>query len=120
MKKIITGLLLATFMLASIAPAQAAGGFEGFLTGCCFGPRAVGDFNAEGIGDREFGWWFLAGCCFGPRAQIDYANGKLVHWREWGRAIPYAGIVFAIWDGIDGANGTTRSGLVEMYGSTYY
>jgi hypothetical protein len=63
---------------------------------------------------------FLAGCCFGIRTAADYNSGLDVHWREWVRLIPYVGIVFAVWDGIDGANGVTRASYAEQYGSTYY
>ena len=63
---------------------------------------------------------FIAGCCFGLRAAIDYNEGMDIHWREWGRIIPYVGLVFGIWDGIEGAQGITRSELAERYGSQYY
>lgn len=63
---------------------------------------------------------FIAGCCFGPRAMLDYNDGKEIHWREWCRIIPYVGFVFGIWDGVEGAGGTTRAEFVEKYGSTFY
>ncbi len=97
MKKLIAGVLIATMVLGSVAPvAQAAekgrGGFMGFIAGCCFGMRAGADYN----------------------------EGKEIVWREWVQLIPYVGIVFAIWNGIDGANGTTRADYAETYGSTYF
>ena len=97
MKKAIAGLLVAVMMLGAVAPqAQAAekgrGGFMGFIAGCCFGVRAGADYN----------------------------SGKEVHWREWVMLIPYVNIVFMIWNGIDGANGTTRADYAEQYGSTFY
>ncbi|VGO22552.1 hypothetical protein [Pontiella sulfatireligans] len=126
MKRIIAGLLVTAFMLASTATTQAeaakddGGGLKGFLTGCCLGTRAAADYNTDGIGDRDFVPWFFVGCCLGGRTQIAYTDGKTVHWREWGRLIPYAGIVFAVWDGVDGAGGETTADFVEKYGSTYY
>lgn len=63
---------------------------------------------------------FIAGCCFGVRAGADYNDGKEIHWREWIMLIPYVNIVFAIWNGVDGANGVTRADYAEQYGSTYY
>lgn len=97
MKKIIAGLLVVAFMAVAISPAQAAKG--------------------EGRGGVM---GFIAGCCFGMRAGSDYNDGKEIHWREWCHLIPYVGIVFMIWDGVDGANGVTRAQYAEQYGSTYF
>ena len=97
MKKLIAGLLVAVMVLGTVAPqAQAAEKGRGGIMG------------------------FIAGCCFGVRAGSDYNSGKEIHWREWVRLIPYVGLVFAIWDGIDGANGTTRADYAEQYGSTFF
>lgn len=63
---------------------------------------------------------FIAGCCFGIRCAAAYNDGKEIHWREWCRLLPYINIVFAIWDGIDGANGVTSSELVQRYGVAFY
>jgi len=63
---------------------------------------------------------FIAGCCFGPRTAAAYNDGKEVHWRQWLRLIPYAGIIFAVWDGIDGAQGVTTGDYAEKYGATFY
>jgi len=63
---------------------------------------------------------FISGCCFGIRAGADYNSGKEIHWREWCGLIPYVGIVFAIWNGIDGASGITSEEYAEQYGSMYY
>lgn len=62
----------------------------------------------------------IVGCCFGIRSAAAYNDGKNLHWREWIRIIPYVNIVFAIWDGVDGANGRTTSALATEYGSSYY
>jgi hypothetical protein len=97
MKKVIACILVATFMLMSVSTVQAAKG--------------------EGRGGVM---GFIAGCCFGPRAGSDYNDGKEIHWREWVLIIPYVGLVFAIWNGIDGANGITRADYAEQYGSVYY
>lgn len=124
MKKSIAGFLAALMVLATAAPiAQAAedtGGVKGLLAGCCFGIRGAADYNTDGIGNREYVPWFLVGCCLGGRTQIDYVDGKSIHWRDWTPLIPYAGIVFHIWNGIDGFNGTTRGDIAETYGSTYF
>lgn len=63
---------------------------------------------------------FIAGCCFGVRTGAAYNDGKDVHWREWVMIVPFASIVFAIWNGVDGANGMTTSDYAAMYGATYY
>ena len=96
MKKLIVAVLVCAFLMSglhvSAAPASGRGGFMGFIAGCCFGIRAAGDYNA----------------------------GKEIHWREWVVLIPYVNIVFAIWNGIDGANGVTRTDLASKYGAMYY
>lgn len=63
---------------------------------------------------------FIAGCCFGIRAAGDYNSGKEIGWREWCRLIPYVGLVFGVWDGIEGAQGVTRADYAEKYGATFY
>lgn len=63
---------------------------------------------------------FIAGCCFGIRAGGAYNEGKEIHWREWVMLIPYVNIVFAIWNGVDGANGVTSSDYAKKYGSSFY
>lgn len=63
---------------------------------------------------------FIAGCCFGVRAAGEYNEGKEIHWREWVMLIPYVNIVFAIWNGIDGANGMSTSDYAKKYGSAFY
>jgi hypothetical protein len=63
---------------------------------------------------------FIAGCCFGIRAGAAYNDGKEIHWREWVMLIPYVNIVFAIWNGIDGANGMQTSDYVKKYGAAFY
>jgi hypothetical protein len=96
MKKLIVGLLVLAFLLTGVnvseAQASGRGGFMGFIAGCCFGIRAAGDYN----------------------------QGKEIHWREWVMLIPYVNIVFAIWNGIDGANGVTKTDLAAKYGAMYY
>lgn len=97
MKKLIAGVLVAALMFGTLAPTSYAKG--------------------EGRGGVM---GFIAGCCFGVRAGADYNDGKEIHWREWVMLIPYVNIVFMIWNGIDGANGTTRADYAEQYGSVYY
>jgi len=63
---------------------------------------------------------FFAGCCFGLRAGVDYNDGKELHWREWCRIIPIAGLFFGVWDGVECAQGAQRADFVKAYGSTFY
>lgn len=63
---------------------------------------------------------FIAGCCFGIRTGGDYNEGKEIHWREWVYIVPIANIVFAIWTGIEGAQGKTRADYAAEYGSSFY
>jgi hypothetical protein len=77
------------------------------------------DAMAEGEG-RGGVMGFIAGCCFGIRAGADYNDGKEIHWREWCRLIPCVGLVFAIWDGVDGVNGMTRADYSAKYGAAFY
>lgn len=95
MKKLIailmTGALLSTATVSTAAP-EGRGGLMGFIAGCCFGIRSGGAYN----------------------------SGKEIHWREWGRLIPFANIILAVWDGIDGANGMTTSDYAKKYGSAFY
>ena len=80
---------------------------------------SVGSAPAEAQGRGGF-MGFIAGCCFGIRAGAAYNDGKEIHWREWCGLIPYVGIVFAIWNGIDGANGVTTADYAKKYGSSFY
>lgn len=125
MKRIIVGLVLAVMVLTSMpSVSQAAnsdpGGVKGLLTGCCFGLRVGADYNQIGTGNRDFVSWYLVGCCFGVRAAEDYRDGKDMCFRDWCRIIPYVGIIFEIWDGVDTAQGVTRTDLQKRYGSSYY
>ncbi|MBP7828480.1 MAG: hypothetical protein KA248_01040 [Kiritimatiellae bacterium] len=98
MKKMIVGMLIAAFVLAGMAPVQAAD---------------------KGAGRGGF-MGFIAGCCFGIRAGAAYNDGKEIHWREWIMLVPIVSIVVAIWNGIDGANGVTSADYAKQYGATYY
>lgn len=125
MKKTLVGLIAAVMLTTALVPvSQAAnanpGGFQGFLAGCCFGIRTGADYNDLGTGKREYISWFLVGCCLGVRAQEDYRDGKDWHWRDVGPRLPYIGIIFQIWDGIDTAGGKGRADLQKNYGATYY
>lgn len=80
---------------------------------------SVNSFAAQSAGRGGF-MGFIAGCCFGIRAGAAYNDGKELHWREWVLLIPYIGIVFAIWNGVDGAKGVTSKELAAKYGAMYY
>lgn len=96
MKKIIVCMLVVAFLMSTVsfvsAESSGRGGFMGFIAGCCFGIRSGGEYN----------------------------SGKEIHWREWVMLIPIANIVFAIWNGIDGANGVTTKDYAAQYGAMYY
>lgn len=79
-----------------------------------FGSNAQAAEGRGGIGG------FAIGCCFGLRTVADWNEGKDLHWREWGRIIPYVGLVFAVWDGIDGSNGVTNAELDTRYPGNFY
>lgn len=96
MKKLVVLLVVLGVLLGSISPAMAINENRGGVMG------------------------FIAGCCFGVRAGAAYNDGKEIHWREWVMLIPYVNIVFAIWNGIDGANGMQTSDYVKKYGASYY
>ena len=96
MKKVVACLMVAMLVLLAVAPAASAASGRGGFMG------------------------FIAGCCFGVRAGAAYNDGKDLHFREWCTIIPYVGIVFSIWNGIDGAQGSTTSDLATQYGATYY
>ena len=63
---------------------------------------------------------FFIGCCLGLREGTEWNEGADLHWREWCVLIPYAGIVFAIWNGIDCANGITAREWAEAHGAEWY
>lgn len=96
MKKLIACLTVSIILLGSAGPSLAINEKRGGVMG------------------------FIAGCCFGIRAGAAYNDGKEIHWREWCGLIPYVGIVFHIWDGVDGANGMQKSDYVKKYGAVFY
>lgn len=97
MKKIVACLMLGVALLfGTTSPASAVNNNRGGLMG------------------------FIAGCCFGIRSGAAYNDGKEIHWREWVMLIPVANFVFAIWNGIDGANGFNTSDYANKYGSSFY
>ena len=63
---------------------------------------------------------FIAGCCFGIRTGGDYNEGKEIHWREWVMLVPFVNLVFAIWTGIEGAQGVSRAEYADQYGAMFY
>jgi hypothetical protein len=95
MKKLMACMMIAMLLLMAVAPAATAAGRGGFMG-------------------------FIAGCCFGVRAGSAYNDGKELHFREWCTIIPYVGVVFSIWNGIDSAQGKTTADLAGQYGATYY
>lgn len=70
--------------------------------------------------DRGGAMGFIAGCCFGPRAAGDYNEGKELHWREWVRIVPFVNYVFMVIDGVEGYNGKTSAEMAAEYGAAYY
>ena len=96
MRKLIAGLMIAVVLGTTVAPSFAVNEQRGGVMG------------------------FVAGCCFGIRCGAAYNDGKEIHWREWGELIPFVGIVLAIWNGIDGANGMTTKDYVSKYGAAFY
>lgn len=124
MRKVLAMVMAAVTVMSVVAPAvQAAGessGAEGFFTGCCFGLRTGADYNDQGIGEREFLHWFLVGIFMGQPTAQDYRDGKDFHWREIGRAIPFVGGLFAIWDGVEVSGGKGRADLKQAYPGNYY
>ncbi len=70
--------------------------------------------NRGGVGG------LLVGCCFGIRTAGQWNEGKDLHFRDWGRLIPFVNIVLVVWDGIQGYEGITTSDLAREYGSSYY
>ncbi len=63
---------------------------------------------------------FFIGCCFGPRVGTEWNEGADLHWREWTPIIPYVGIVFSVWNGIDCSNGMTAHEFAERNGANWY
>jgi len=96
MRKITASLLVALLLMTTIASAAPSGAGRGGFMG------------------------FIGGCCFGLRCGAAYNDGKDIHWREWLTIIPYAGIIFSIWNGVDGASGKTSSDFASQYGAMYY
>ncbi|MCX7010609.1 MAG: hypothetical protein NTY53_25755 [Kiritimatiellaeota bacterium] len=96
MKKVLVTAVVALLLLGSVSPALAVnenrGGVMGFIAGCCFGLRSGGAYN----------------------------DGKEIHWRQWVMLIPIANLVFAVWNGIDGANGMTSADYAKKYGAAFY
>ncbi len=96
MRKFTASLLVALLLLTTVASAAPTGSGRGGFMG------------------------FIGGCCFGLRCGAAYNDGKEIHWREWLTIIPYAGVIFSIWNGVDCANGKTSSDFASQYGSMYY
>lgn len=95
MKKWIACSMVALLVFSAVPVAEAQSqrdGLSGLLVGCCFGIRTAGQFN----------------------------SGKDLHFRDWGRLIPFVGIVLAVWDGMEGAQGVTTDNLATQYGSQYF
>ncbi len=63
---------------------------------------------------------FFIGCCFGLREGTMWNEGADLHWREWATIIPVVGVVFAIWNGIDSANGMTSEQWAEQNAANWY
>ena len=95
MKKLVV-IALAAFLAIGMMPQADVeakpGGFGGLLVGCCFGVRTAGEWN----------------------------EGKDLHFRDWGRLIPFVNIVLFVWDGVQGYEGITTADLAAEYGANYF
>ena len=92
-KLIVAALATATLAMAtSTVQAREAGGLAGGIVGCCFGVRTAAAWN----------------------------EGKNLDIREWLRIVPFAGIVAAVWNTVDGWNGITTADLRQIAGEQYY
>lgn len=100
MKKMIIATIAITFMLSILAPIPTMARNEN---------RKPGGIAA-----------FFIGCCFGPRVGTEWNEGADMHWREWAPIIPYVGIIFSIWNGIDCADGMTAHEFAEQNGANWY
>ncbi len=99
MRKVLGWILVCTLLVSAFAPVTAQAQTQ----------RTPGGVPA-----------FFIGCCFGLREGTMWNEGADLHWREWCTLIPYAGIVFAIWNGIDCAKGLTATEFQEQYGINWY
>ncbi|QTA92660.1 hypothetical protein [Desulfonema magnum] len=63
---------------------------------------------------------FFVGCCLGLRTGTEWNAGSQLHWREWSVLIPYAGLIIAVWNGIDCAKGMTAHQWAEKNGANWY
>ena len=79
-------------------------------------------FTSEARVNREPGGIgaFFIGCCWGIREGSEWNEGADMHWREWCRIIPWAGIVFAIWDGVDCYKGIGAHEWAKKNGANWY
>lgn len=96
--KLIAGCCIAILILSSMALPQ----------------QAAADTEPGGTGA------FFIGCCLGLRVGLEYNEGADVHWREWCRLIPYANIVFMIWDGVECQQGMTAHEWAEKNAANWY
>ena len=79
----------------------------------------LADAQAQGSGRGGIGG-LLVGCCFGIRTAGEWNEGKDLHWREWCTRLPYVGVIFSIWDGVEGVQGRTTTSLADEYGANFY
>jgi len=63
---------------------------------------------------------FFIGCCWGLREGLEYNEGASLHWREVLPVIPYVGLLFAVWNGLECAKGTTKKDWAEQNGANWY
>lgn len=88
----------------------------------CIALTAVAVTPAAAATAREPGgpMAFLIGCCFGIREGSEWNEGKDMHWREIAPVIPYLGLIFSIWNGIECAQGMTAHEWAEANGANWY
>jgi len=63
---------------------------------------------------------FFVGCCWGIREGSEWNEGADMHWREWLRIVPVAGLVVSVWDGIECMDGVTAKDWAKQYGANWY
>lgn len=63
---------------------------------------------------------FLIGCCLGLREGTQWNEGSVLHWREWSTLIPVVGIGFAVWNGVECAQGKRAHEWATDHGADWY